>query len=297
MIHVVYHNKDLDGFVSGYLVAKHYYDHRSSVNMIGWNHGDPIPEFPEGEKIAMTDISFPAEDMLRLKPNIDLWIDHHRSAIEDSIKHQYHDINGVRKEGDSAALLTWKWFHKEEDPPFLVTIVDRYDVFKQDNFFHHSINLNWSDVLKFQYGLRYLISDPKEEKAKSFIEGLMNWNPFIGFYHNDSIYQIGETIQKVYDDQNKSRAKDIFVQETIYGKIACVYGDRPDIEVLKYIEDQSITAIQFSTIKKGKLVHSLRKTKDSPVDILAYAKLHGGGGHPCACGYEFKFSSITEIKN
>lgn len=291
MIQVVYHNKDLDGFVSGYLVAQHYFNQGYSVNMIGWNYGDPIPEFKAGDKIAMTDISFPPEVMLRLNPNIDLWIDHHRSAIEDSIKHGYNDIEGLRKEGDSATLLAWNWFNleKQEPAPFLVIIVDRYDVFKQEGFHYHSGYLTWDDVLKFQYGLRQIINDPASWEAKGTIDHLMTWNPFNGLYFtNDFIYQKGETIKQVYDDQNKSRAKNIYIEDSEYGKYAVVYGDRPDIEVLKYVEDKSITAIAFMTIKEGKLVVSLRKTKDSPVDILSMAKDHYGGGHPCACGYELK---------
>jgi oligoribonuclease NrnB/cAMP/cGMP phosphodiesterase (DHH superfamily) len=287
MINIVYHNKDLDGFVSGALALGHYKTYEK-VNMVGWNYGDPIPELKG--RIVMTDISFPPEDMLRLKDNIILWIDHHQSAIEDSKDFQYDHLEGIRREGDSATRLMHEYLYPEDDQVLLIELVDRYDVFKQEDFEMQGVTFSWEDILKFQYGLRALIKDPTEDDGKSADLAFDTLHETDCEYH--ASYIIGSAILEENRKQNKKRGENLYVENySVFGntfKIGVVWGDRPDIEVLDYCEDKEVEAVEFKTLgKDGMVTVSLRKKKDSKADILALAKSYGGGGHPCACGYRY----------
>jgi len=51
-----------------------------SLDFIGLNHGDSIPDLSFYDKIIMCDISFPANVMVDLRNKL-IWIDHHISAI------------------------------------------------------------------------------------------------------------------------------------------------------------------------------------------------------------------------
>ena len=83
-----YHSADLDGHCSGAIVRKKYPD----VELIGINYGDEFPwEKIPGNLVIMVDFSLqPFDDMVRLLEMGDIvWIDHHKSAIEDYNNHKF----------------------------------------------------------------------------------------------------------------------------------------------------------------------------------------------------------------
>ena len=112
----IYHSIDLDGWMSAAIV-KHWFENKinrrycsvcehtlpdnwtgstsccggittlndNTIDFIGYNYGDEIPNLSEYDKVIMCDISFPKEEMIKLFENTDfIWIDHHISAINES---------------------------------------------------------------------------------------------------------------------------------------------------------------------------------------------------------------------
>ena len=71
----IYHSIDLDGWMSAAIV-KHWFNQQevpnkegedcNTINFIGYNYGQPIPDLSEYDKVIMCDISFPKENMLNL---------------------------------------------------------------------------------------------------------------------------------------------------------------------------------------------------------------------------------------
>ena len=81
---VIFHNQDLDGWMSAAIV-KHWFlkTHKEDswkcgddfmmtedpnsgyheLDFIGYNYGQPIPDLSEYDKVIMCDISFPKEEM------------------------------------------------------------------------------------------------------------------------------------------------------------------------------------------------------------------------------------------
>ena len=70
----IYHSIDLDGWMSAAIV-KHWGFIQSlksdkpfgELDFIGYNYGQPIPDLSKYDKIIMCDISFPIEEMERLR--------------------------------------------------------------------------------------------------------------------------------------------------------------------------------------------------------------------------------------
>jgi oligoribonuclease NrnB/cAMP/cGMP phosphodiesterase (DHH superfamily) len=188
---VVFHNCDLDGWMSAAIV-KHWWqtDQRvqqdfeiatgkvvdgseDKIDFIGYNYGDPIPDLSEYDKVIMCDISFPAMEMINMDDKI-IWIDHHISAINDvnrAIENNEtlgaKQLDGIRDTKFAACELTWQYFMsnpiekfgemEDENPmPEIVRLLGLYDSFR------HKGTDEEQKVLEFQYGARQCISNYEE---------------------------------------------------------------------------------------------------------------------------------------
>ena len=169
----VYHNIDLDGWMSAAIV-KHWFlnnnknglvykspyldgsvvsnkEDETSLTMLGFNYGDEIPNLLYYDKIIMCDISFPKEEMLSLNLRLGtnfVWIDHHQRTIDET--NQFIIENGIPMEGlvtepnelMSACELTWKYFFPDTGMPEIVRLLGRYDCFG-----HRQI---WKSVVDYE---------------------------------------------------------------------------------------------------------------------------------------------------
>ena len=138
-----YHSADFDGKCSAAVVLRTIPD----VALIGYNYQDLAapPQFEPGDKVVMVDCSFKRSLMLRLRSEASefVWIDHHKTAIEDSIEYGYDTINGIRNSSKAACELTWTYY-EHGATPLIVELLGRYDVFDHTD----------SRTLPFQYGSR-----------------------------------------------------------------------------------------------------------------------------------------------
>lgn len=170
----VYHSIDLDGWMSAAIV-KHWFGNQEvktkdlgngvkelideSIEFVGYNYGQPIPDLSGYDKVIMCDILFPKEEMFKLA---DLgrikfiWIDHHISAIKDNKEILESEVvypDGLRDTEYAACELTWKYFFPNKTMPEIVRLLGRYDCFG------HKGTDEEQKVLEFQYGARQCISN------------------------------------------------------------------------------------------------------------------------------------------
>lgn len=184
-ITIIYHRVDYDGLFSA-LICKHFFDinypSEVSINTLGFTYGDTLPDLQllkeNSDKVIMVDISFPVDYMLKLiesigKENI-VWIDHHITAIRDSIRSDYNDLPGLRdsETNKGACELTWEWFFKDIETPKIIKYLSAYDVWDKNRF-------SWDkDILPCQNGLRALFGmnleiisqNPNQILSEGFLE-------------------------------------------------------------------------------------------------------------------------------
>lgn len=172
----IYHAIDLDGWMSAAIV-KHWFRDRfqikglreqydsskDTLDFIGYNYGDPIPDLSKYDKVIMCDISFPKEEMRKIAENYHfIWIDHHISALKDNAylidlaQCEDSNINLKLDPRFAACELTWKYFFPDETMPELIRLLGRYDCFG------HKGTDEEQKVLEFQYGARQCIRDYNE---------------------------------------------------------------------------------------------------------------------------------------
>lgn len=306
---IIYHNQDLDGVVSA-SVARLYYSFFNDVaiRLVGYNYGEPIAKIEDAVKIhnpdtiIVTDISFGGDTESVFKSwqmnDLDVvWIDHHKTAIESSERWEW-PVEGLRRVGDAATALAWKWFGnkaKEEDEgwwktwwrntPLIIQAVSDYDVWNTGS------NIGLDNILDIQYGLRSKIGlDP--ERAYLVVCSRIKSNL-------DDIAVKGKAIRdyerQKFETQAKANAfrglccgyKAMFVNTLDFGSLIFeTFDSDPDIQVL----------VCFSAnVGKGRVRFGIYRhpSGGDDVDCGKIAKLFSGGGHAGAAGFEVSIFSAV----
>jgi len=302
---VIFHKVDLDGWMSAAIVKKKYPD----VELIGWDYGEDNPmiydeekytpgenEFAIGskEKVIMVDIAFDPEVMIYLreravKPLSFIWIDHHKSAIMDSIKHNYQGVAGTRDMEFAACELTWKYFFPDDPVPESVELLGLYDSFRHKT---KSAEIQ-KRVMQFQYAARAYWFDPIS-CARALRDGF-NVEPCIQSGKAIFAYLEMEALQ-IYAKGFPITLKEIIDNKDnsfIFRKFICVNRERfnPANFGIDYHKDGYDGAACF-WYQDGKWHWSLYNA-NGKVDVSEICKEYGGGGHPGAAGYTEDSFHIT----
>lgn len=279
-IGIVYHRIDCDGLCS-YAVIRTYLEPifpGREIVAIPYNHGDPVPCLDEYSNVYMADVSFPPEEMKKFvisnnPATVLVWIDHHRTAIDDSVKYGYDSIYGRRREGVGACELCWEYLYNGEDAPKFVKYVSAYDVFDKERF-------DWEkEVLPFQYGLRTFVGLDREAFLKAYREG-----PFKELLRN------GASVLR-YVRQNGARAsKSYGFEATLAGTVRCLclltaeFGTIPVEETAREMGCDVVINANRLDSKRWK-ISCFAVNGDAPIDLGRYLKdTYGGGGHQNAAG-------------
>jgi len=294
-----YHSADLDGKCSAAIVLRKY----PECELIGINYGQPFPwdTIGDHEKIFMVDFSLqPFKDMGELEVACGefVWIDHHRSAINEADGALWVDsedngdisgkapVEGIREEGIGACVLTWRYMFPDEPVPRAVQLMGEYDVWD-----HHD-----PGCLPFQYGMRLLENDPID----SIWECLLGEHNDHGFSSNAWLRDIirdGKTVLKYQQQQNKDNAKTLCF-ETVMGhrapivaqglKLLAANTGPSNSQFFDSVWDperyDAMCLFRWSP-KARKWTVSLFTDKN--LDLGAICKrFDSGGGHPKAAGFQ-----------
>lgn len=318
----IYHSRDIDGWMSAAIV-KHWFladlsnvdmwesearmegidvdfisktvrGKSSSLQFLGWDYGDNIPELSEYDKVIMCDVSFPKDEMLTINKRLGenfIWIDHHQRTINDI--NSYIVEHGIPMEGlvtvegelQAACELTWRYFFPGETMPEIVRLLGRYDCFggKGTN--------EWMKILEFQYGARQAISNYKEAYSYLVAPGK---DIVINTIHDNGMAIYGYLCSSA--KQTYERAFPI--ELTWFGingyrmagkrKFLCINHERfnPINFGIDYHKD-GYDGFACFWYKDGKWTFSLYND-NGEVDCSAIAKQYGGGGHKGASGFVYE---------
>jgi hypothetical protein len=301
----IYHRIDLDGWMSAAIV-KHWFNQQevpnkkgedcNTLDFLGWNYGDEIPDLSEYDKVVMCDISFPLEKMNQLmntyKDNF-IYNDHHISAIKP-IDEQNVKPLGCRSTEFAACELTWEYFFPDNDMPEIVRLLGMYDSFR------HKDTEEEQKVLEFQYGARQVITNYKE--AYKWLVRQIN-EPCDLLSENTVEMIIWDKGEAIYDylcteaKQTYKNGFEIELKEPFIGqwgsgkddrKFICFNKERfnPVNFGIDYHNDGYDGAACF-WYNGDKWAFSLYND-NGKVDCSQIAKQYGGGGHKGAAGFRIK---------
>lgn len=156
----VYHDRDLDGWVSANIVKRAYSDENTTnklyeLTLIGYDYGNPVPkELFSFDHIVLVDVSFNIGTMIKLNEIYGdnfTFIDHHISKIRE-LEENGINPKGLRDKSYAACELAWQYFFPDEYIPEAVRLLGRYDCFG------HKGTSEEEEVLKFQYYARSIAS-------------------------------------------------------------------------------------------------------------------------------------------
>lgn len=284
---IFYHLADLDGHCSGAQVALYLESVGEPYIMVPFNYGytvnkDKILEY-EGRNLYLVDMSFSPEDMLWATKYSTkfIWIDHHKSAIENSQLHNYDSIAGLRRTDKAACALVYEYLELKYNY-YPIELLSNWDIWNHKD----------RRTIYFQYAMREYDTDPTTQERIQF------WHKIISHkYCNDipKYIEIGEHIYNYEMKRYKMLASNSyeFKFEDSYNVLAInslehtskLFDSIPNVDeydfvlVYNYKPTTKNYRVSFYTSKPG-------------IDVSKIATRYGGGGHVGAAGCEIPDISL-----
>lgn len=271
MPNVYYHRADLDGLCSAAIAKKFV----PNAQLCGMDYNDKETPPPSGdERVYMLDFSLqPIERMITFADLVGrdrmVWIDHHKSAIEEAKRVGLDSLPGAREIGKAACELTWEYF-SDKNTPLGVVLLGGYDVW----------DLSYNDaVLPFQYAMRSKAKDPES----SIWDHILDTDNNLGTVQN--LLEQGEAILEYVKLDNEKYLASCGFETTLDGYRGICLTRLASSQTFEGSYDPAKHDMMVTFVRQtGKWRVSLFSTKDN-VDCSAVAKKYGGGGHKGAAGF------------
>jgi len=263
----LYHN-DPDGQCSAAIVRKRY---GKNVRLIAVDYGYEIPweAIEAADVVVMTDFSLPLAEMERIMQNARLvWIDHHKTALEDLAD---LSVPGLRALDRAGCVLTWEFLFPDEPLPRPVRYIGERDIWT----IHH-------------------------EETKPFCEALYQRNQHPS---NDAIW-----VPLLEDDEELVRllvaegklllsVRQRAIQRQVHGRgfeilfeghRTLAINQRGTGELGEYIRSLGYVLgyAYVQVLQKEGLFTQVTLYSDQ-IDVSRIAVKFGGGGHAGAAGFAF----------
>lgn len=293
---ILYHQDDADGWCSA-AIAFHF-DPRNAGDLsvgvpcipcVGMSYGDSVPwqGIERAPWVYLLDFAFqPWADMERLralgKPV--LWIDHHQTAHEEFLAHQDQDwSHWVTRYDDKLAAceLTWDYFYEDAYRIEPVRLCGRYDVWDHDKA---------GNTLAFQSGLR-LRPDCTHPWGET-------WKTLVSLDHRDltkAILSEGQIVNRARE-QEAARLMDSAWEVEFDGmRLVCINAPNANSLAFKTVWDPARWDAMCAVCYRGNKWTVSFYTDKPGVDVGAFAKRHGGGGHKQAAGFQPEWTVVHSL--
>lgn len=122
---IIYHGNCYDGFGAAWAAWRLYGDRARYLPAL---YGDPPPEIEKNGVVFIVDFSYPREVLLDLaKKSAAIWVlDHHKTAEADLVGLDFCTFDMEQ----SGAMLAWKEFQPNVEPPALIRYVQDRDLWR-----------------------------------------------------------------------------------------------------------------------------------------------------------------------
>ncbi len=265
-----YHSSDLDGKCSAAIVKWN----NPEIELFPINYGDKFPweDIKENETVYMVDFGLqPFDDMEKLNKICNfIWIDHHKTAIDEAYKRKFFACGGQSLEiGKAACELVWDWFEYYESTNNFVHLMGRYDV--------------WDLIpgtLELQQGLKLYDTNPKNDEI--WIKICLDDPSFL-----EECLKNGKLLLRKQKIENKEFAEAYSFETSIDGlDVIALNVGRANSKIFEDVYNPKYhDAMLAFCWYDGKWTVSLYSDKKN-VDVGIVCKNRGGGGHMGAAGFQ-----------
>jgi len=208
-----------------------------------------------------------------------LWIDHHKSAIEDAkttnFCHLYDNVTCFLKDKYGACYHVFEFFYPDEKPPKWLELIAKADVWihEDDDSTHH--------ITEFMKHYSNQLRNPKS-KLWEYVESL-------------KAIKLGKMIFTITLERNIEFLKKYGFETSIDNYSAICVNMRSNslpFEKLKYDEKYDIMVTFYHT---GRYWTVSMFSKKDGVDVSQIAKKMGGGGHKNASGFQCNTETLIKF--
>jgi hypothetical protein len=271
---ILYHGGCPDGFGAAYSAWKKFGD---TAEYIPVKYESPVPHGLEGRDLFMVDFCYDKEIMLDLvaKASSLTVLDHHE-GIRDVVESMPHFVFDANRSG---AGITWSFFHPDKPLPLFISYVQDADLNKQVPEDERTI-ITYSYAQGFNFhtwdDLVARIEDPKEraaiiEKGRAYLE----YFSLLTKQFEDA----GELVEFEGYICYLAAAERMFIHSV---GIALAEKHPPFALIVRAGVDG--------------LRVSMRRSKDSVLDLAKIAQKYGGNGHPGASAFSITWGTPVPWK-
>jgi len=203
-----------------------------------------------------------------------IWIDHHKSAIEEHnewLKAGNDVILGIQRSGTGACQLVWEYLFPDKTVPTFIKLLAEYDVWDHSD----------PRTLCFQYGMRQFKDTSPENQDL--------WHSLFDVEEVQRITEIGGVIIEYQNAENEK-----YIQacgfETVLDGLKCIAVNKLLTNSMLFTsvwDAKKYDAMLTFGLKNGQWTVSLYSDRDD-IDVSGIAKARGGGGHKGAAGFQCK---------
>ena len=263
---ICFYHDDMDGKCAGAIVNQAY----PGTELRSIQYGQTIDlDGIRGRDVYMVDFCLqPFSLMEQLAETCRLvWIDHHKSAIEEAVSRRFicHDM--LTRIGDAGCELAWEYFFANIPMPRAVYLLGRYDVWDHND----------PDTLQFQYAMQVYGMSPDSHVWWEYLFALDDLHRYVEY---------GQTILLYIQSHDAVYAQAAFETE--------IDGQQAIAMNRMYTNSQMFESVYNPAIHDMMLTFgwrheqwtvSLYSDKDN-VDVSVIAKKYNGGGHKRAAGFQ-----------
>lgn len=253
------------------------------------------------EVVFLCDLTFPPATMSALRDTGKFhWVDHHFTAIEDSAKHGYDDLPGLRSTDFAACELTFRYLTDtftnlshlrrshglSDETPELISLIGRHDTFRKDE--------EWDTRVLPMHCYLTSISQETSIGSPGFSakwEELMNW----GDIEIEANITLGAEIlryRRAIDAENRSAIHEVRFTDFPDMRFLALNGGK-GVDGFAGIDPTGFDGMTSYRFDGSEWSFGLYGWPSSP-DLSVIAKSFGGGGHRHACG--FRLSELSAIE-
>lgn len=276
---IIYHSKDMDGWLSGAIALKA----RPDAKLIGWDYGQPIPNIDDREDLTMIDIVFPIQvlkELLAKKIHDLVIIDHHisfnKEFFADGDLNIRWNVLYIYDNTMSACELAWQYYFNTHLIPRGIKLTGAYDVWRNQDLKY------WSDhVIPFHYYMDSTCHSPYSVPYQIFLPDYQT-EDFIG-----RAMSIGESILEYQTIRDNNACTRACFEKKLWGyNVLCLNQGIISSDTMNSVYDPNKHDLMLGFQYNGNFWNVSLRSLKSDIDISLVAKIHGGGGHKAAAGYE-----------